>query len=91
MRQSQLWLSDNPLFSSGRTHTRAAWAAQLAQDAGLARCLVFRGGACGWRGDPSVRAYRGYRLLDPPEPEPARVDPFDAAAGAAELAALGIV
>lgn len=41
---------------------RAGWAAQLAQDAGLSHVLVLRQGVYGWRLDPAVKPYRGYRL-----------------------------
>lgn len=75
---------------SCRTNTRAAWAAQLAQDAGLPRCLVYRQGVHGWRLDPSVKVYRGYKLFDPPpEPEAFVVEETDREAGVAELRALG--
>lgn len=47
---------------AGRTNVRAGWAAQLAQDAGLSRVLVLRQGVYGWRLDPAVKPYRGYRL-----------------------------
>lgn len=47
---------------AGRTNVRAGWAAQLAQDSGLSRVLVLRQGVYGWRLDPAVKPYRGYRL-----------------------------
>eukprot|EP00887_Chlorella_sp_A99_P002128 scaffold21.g2128.t1 len=82
---------DDLVVFSCRTSTRSAWAAQLAKDAGLQRCLVFRGGVCGWRADPSVKPYRGYRLFDPPpEPEPFQVEPLSPELGLQELAQLGV-
>lgn len=78
-------------FPAGRTNTRSGWAAQVAQDAGLQHCLVLRQGVCGWRLDPAVKPYRGYRLQDvPPEAEAFVVEPLNAEAGRAELAQLGI-
>lgn len=77
---------------SCRTNTRAAWAAQLAQDAGLSRTVVYREGVYGWRVDASVKVYRGYKLFDPPpEPEPFQVEQPDLMAGATELAGLGML
>jgi rhodanese-related sulfurtransferase len=74
------------VIMSCRTNTRAAWAAQLAQDAGLRRAVVYRQGVYGWRLDPAVKAYRAYKLLDPPpEPEAFQVEAADLAVGAAEL------
>ncbi|KAI3438095.1 hypothetical protein D9Q98_000537 [Chlorella vulgaris] len=76
---------------SCRTNTRAGWAAQLAQDAGLQRCLVLRQGVYGWRLDPAVKPYRGYRLQDaPPDAEPFQLEAVNAEAGRQELAQLGI-
>lgn len=76
---------------AGRTHSRSTFAAQLAADAGLQRCLALRQGVCGWRLDPGVRPYRGYKLQDaPPEAEPFAVEPLNAEAGRHELAQLGI-
>jgi rhodanese-related sulfurtransferase len=81
---------EDVIIMTCRTSTRSAWAAQLAQDAGL-RCLVHRQGVYGWRLDSSVKAYRGYKVGDaPPEPETFQVEEPDAAAGAAELHALGL-
>lgn len=78
-------------LSAGRTNTRSGWAAQLAVDAGLQRCLVLRQGVCGWRLDPAVKPYRGYKLQGaPPEAEPFSVEPLNAEAGRHELAQLGI-
>ena len=76
---------------AGRTNTQSAWAAQLAKDAGLQRCLVFREGVYAWRLDPSVQPYREYRLFDPPpEPEPFQVEALSVEVGQQDLAALGI-
>ena len=77
---------------AGRTNTRSGWAAQLAADAGLQRCLVLRQGVYGWRLDAGVRAYRGYCLQDaPPEAEPLpAVEVVNAEQGRAELAQLGV-
>lgn len=80
---------DELVIMSCRTNTRAAWAAALAQEAGLFHTAVYRGGVVGWRLDPSVKVYRGYKLLDPPpEPEPFQLDSVDVGAGASELEAL---
>jgi len=77
---------------SCRTNTRAAWAAQLAQDAGLSRCVVYRQGVYGWRLDPAVKVYRGYKLFDaPPDLEAFTVEEADLDAGRAELQALVLV
>jgi rhodanese-related sulfurtransferase len=82
---------DDLVVMSCRTNVRAAWAAALAQDAGLMQCVVFRQGVYGWRLDSSVKVYRGYKQFDPPpEPEPFQLEQADIGAGAAELAALGI-
>lgn len=79
------------LQSAGRTNTRAGWAAQVARDAGLQRCLVLRQGVYGWRLDPAVKPYRGYRLQDvPPEAEPFTVELLNVEAGRRELASLHI-
>jgi len=78
-------------LSAGRTNTRAAWAAQLAQDMGLRRCLVYRQGVYGWRLDQSVQAYKGYKVLDPPpEPEALQLESIDVQRGLRELQALGL-
>jgi hypothetical protein len=80
------------VIMSCRTNTRAAWAAQIAQDAGLHRTVVYRHGVNGWRLDSSVKVYRGYKLYDqPPEPEAYQIENPDLSVGAAELAALGAV
>ena len=77
---------------AGRTSTRSAWAGQLAKDAGLQRCLVYRQGVYGWRIDPGVRPHRGYRALDPPpEPEPFTLEAPNLQAGWSELAQLGLI
>ena len=83
----------HPVHPAGRTNTRSGWAAQLARDAGLQRCLVLRQGVYGWRLDAGVRAYRGYCLQDaPPEAEPLpAVEAVNAEQGRAELAQLGVV
>ncbi|PRW57512.1 Heat shock 67B2 [Chlorella sorokiniana] len=82
---------DDLVVFSCRTNTRAGWAAQVARDAGLQRCLVLRQGVYGWRLDPAVKPYRGYRLQDvPPEAEPFSVEPLNAEAGRRELASLHI-
>lgn len=63
----------------------------MARDAGLQRCLVLRQGVYGWRLDPAVKPYRGYRLQDvPPEAEPFTVEPLNVEAGRRELAGLHI-
>ncbi|KAL4452234.1 hypothetical protein ABPG75_007896 [Micractinium tetrahymenae] len=83
--------TDDLVIFSCRTNVRAGWAAQLAQDAGLQRVLVLRQGVYGWRLDPAVKPYRGYRLQDaPPEAEPFQVEPINVEAGRVELAQLGI-
>lgn len=83
--------SRDPGPCAGRTNVRGGWAAQLAQDAGLKRCLVLRQGVYGWRLDPAVKPYRGYRLQEPPpEAEPFQVEPVNVEAGRVELAQLGI-
>jgi hypothetical protein len=77
--------------AAGRTHQRAAWAAQVAKDSGLQRCLVYRQGAYGWRFDPNVKPYRGYRLMEAPPPaEPFQLEAPSPEAGVQELAHLGI-
>ncbi|BDA48044.1 probable thiosulfate:glutathione sulfurtransferase at C-terminar half [Coccomyxa sp. Obi] len=74
-----------------RTNRRAAWAAQVAQDAGWPRVLVYRQGVYGWRVHPTVKAYQSYeRGEPPPEPEPFQPEPLDAARAKAELTQLGI-
>lgn len=83
---------DDLVVMSCRTNTRAAWAAAVAQDAGLQRCLVYKQGVYGWRLDPGVKVYRGYKLFDgPPEPEQVGGEEVDVVAGAAELGSLGIL
>jgi hypothetical protein len=78
-------------LAAGRTNTRAAWAAQLAQDMGLRRCLVYRQGVYGWRLDQCVQAYKGYKVLDPPpEPEAFQLESIDVQRGLRELQALGL-
>lgn len=79
------------LSCAGRTNTRSGWAAQLAQDAGLQSCLVLRQGVYGWRLDPAVKPYRGYKLQDaPPEAEAFQVEAVNVEQGRHELAQLGI-
>lgn len=52
---------------------------------------MLRQGVYGWRLDPSVKPYRGYKLQDaPPEAEPFQVEPINVEAGRVELAQLGI-
>ena len=76
---------------AGRTNVRAGWAAQLAADAGLPHSLVLRCGVYGWRIDPAVKPYRGYRLQEaPPEAEAFTVEPVSVETGRAELAQLGV-
>ena len=83
---------DDLVVMSCRTNTRSAWAAALAQDSGLLRCVVYRQGVYGWRLDPAVKVYRGYKMYDPPpEPEAFQLEQPDLAAAAAELAAFGVV
>jgi hypothetical protein len=53
--------------------------------------LVLRQGVYGWRLDPAVKPYRGYRLQDaPPDAEPFQLEAVNAEAGRQELAQLGI-
>ncbi len=59
---------DTLVFHS-RGDARARWAAQLAADAGLERCLVLRDGCAGWRFDACVKLYAPYAEGAPP-PEP---------------------
>lgn len=78
--------------AAGRTNNRSAWAAQVAKDAGLQRCLVHRQGVYGWQYDPAVLPYRRYAVLDPPpEPEPFTVEEVDAEAGRVQLLQLGLI
>lgn len=79
------------IIMSCRTSTRAAWAAQIAQDAGFSKCFVHRQGVYGWRLDPAVKVYRGYRMFDPPpDPEKVAMEEMDAKAGYSELQVLGL-
>jgi rhodanese-related sulfurtransferase len=60
---------DTLVFHS-RSDSRARWAAQLATDAGLERCLVLRDGCAGWRFDACVKQYAPYEEGQPPPPPP---------------------
>ncbi|KAK9843460.1 hypothetical protein WJX81_004052 [Elliptochloris bilobata] len=82
---------DTWLVLHGRTGQRAAWAAQIAIDAGYARALVFRPGVYGWRAHPAVRAYRAYKRGEaPPEPEAVLTEPITAAGEPRRQAAIVI-
>jgi rhodanese-related sulfurtransferase len=72
-----------------RTYARATWAAQIAQDTGYNKVLVYAQGMNGWKLDPAVAAYPSYGLGDPP-PEPLEYENeiIDRAHGMAELANL---
>ncbi|KAL0026441.1 hypothetical protein WJX79_010309 [Trebouxia sp. C0005] len=75
-----------------RTNKRATWAAQLAADAGLTNCLIYKQGVYGWRLQPEVKVYSSYEVGDaPPEPEHIDLDDVDPAAARAELIHLGII
>ena len=79
------------LLPAGRTNTRSGWAAQLAADSGLQHCLVLQQGVYGWRLDPAVKPYPGYKLQDaPPEAEAFQVEAVNAEQGLHELAQLGV-
>ncbi|GAB4819012.1 hypothetical protein N2152v2_006058 [Parachlorella kessleri] len=83
---------DDLLIMSSRTNNRSAWAAQVAKDAGLQRCLVHRQGVYGWHFDPSVLPYRRYSMLDaPPDPEPFQVDEVAVDVGQLQLVQLGLL
>jgi rhodanese-related sulfurtransferase len=56
------------LVLHSRGDGRARWAAQLASDAGLERCLVLREGCAGWRFDACVKLYAPYAEGEPPPP-----------------------
>lgn len=74
-----------------RTNTRSAWAAQLAEDAGFKRCMVLNQGVYGWRFDPGVKAYPGYKLGQaPPDPEAFQVEEIDVHSAAIELQSVGL-
>ncbi|KAK9829026.1 hypothetical protein WJX72_003487 [[Myrmecia] bisecta] len=74
-----------------RTNRRAAWAAQLAKDAGLQCCLVYRQGVYGWRLQPAIKAYKSYEKGDPPpEPEAFQMEAINVGAAREELAHLGL-
>jgi hypothetical protein len=89
---TSLRLLPNVCPCAGRTNNRSAWAAQVAKDAGLQRCLVHRQGVYGWHFEPSVLPYRRYSMLDPPpDPEPFQVEEVDAEAGQLQLAQLGLL
>lgn len=51
-----------------RSDRRANWAAQLAADAGLPRCFVYKEGVWGWRLHPSVMVYESYEEGEAPPP-----------------------
>jgi rhodanese-related sulfurtransferase len=75
-----------------RTNRRAAWAAQLASDAGYGNCLVYRQGVYGWRLHSAVQVYSSYEKGDPPpEPEAFDVERVDANAAITDLTQLGLL
>lgn len=84
--------SEDWVIMQCRTNKRAAWAAQLAADAGLQRCLVYKQGVYGWRLQPEVKVYSSYEKGDPPpEPETVEIEAVDASAATNELIKLGII
>eukprot|EP00891_Asterochloris_glomerata_P002846 jgi/Astpho2/2846/fgenesh1_pg.00050_%23_109_t len=84
--------SSDWLVMQCRTNRRSAWAAQVASDAGMQHCLVYRQGAYGWRLHPAVKAYSSFERHDvPPEPENVQTEVADAAAAKAELSRLGLL
>eukprot|EP01026_Neomeris_dumetosa_P009745 TRINITY_DN1340_c0_g1_i1.p2 TRINITY_DN1340_c0_g1~~TRINITY_DN1340_c0_g1_i1.p2 ORF type:complete len:360 (+),score=62.15 TRINITY_DN1340_c0_g1_i1:1459-2538(+) len=75
-----------------RTNRRAKWCAQLAEDAGFSRVLVYKQGVYGWRLDSSVKPYEAYDLTDPPpEPEQFTVENIDRTTAQQELQQLGLL
>lgn len=77
---------------AGRTNNRSAWAAQLAKDAGLQRCLVHRQGVYGWHFEATVLPYRRFGVAEPPpDPEPFQAEETDAGAGRLQLSLLGLL
>ena len=80
------------LVLHGRTCRRAAWAAQIAADAGWRRCVVYRQGTHGWRLDPTVKSYAAYAPGQvPPDPERTEADTVDVDSAEAELRTLGFL
>ncbi|KAJ7526026.1 hypothetical protein O6H91_17G078200 [Diphasiastrum complanatum] len=51
---------DDVVILYSRKNKRASWAFQLAKDAGIHRCYVYKQGTFGWRLDPIVLAYDSY-------------------------------
>lgn len=52
---------DALLVLACRAERRSTWAAQVAHDCGLRRVFVLSGGTNGWRFDPQVEVYDGYK------------------------------
>ena len=80
------------LVLHSRRDARARWAAQLAADAGLERCLVLRDGAAGWRFDAAVLPYEPYAEgRPPPEPQRAALEEPDLSDAEEELYGLSLL
>lgn len=75
-----------------RTNKRAKWGAQLAADAGLPRCYVYKDGVWGWRLHPSVMVYESYEEGEaPPAPVPFETQVIERAKAKRELLDLKIL
>ncbi|GAQ87376.1 hypothetical protein KFL_003480200 [Klebsormidium nitens] len=83
---------DALLVLACRTERRSTWAAQVAHDCGLRRVFVLSGGTNGWRFDPQVEVYDGYKEGSaPPAPVPFEVEKVDEEAATKELRDLGLL
>lgn len=82
---------DTLVFHS-RGDGRARWAAQLAADAGLERCLVLRDGCAGWRFDACVQLYEAYKEGQaPPSPQSFSLEEPDVSDAEEELYGLSLL
>jgi rhodanese-related sulfurtransferase len=52
---------DDLVILACRTNRRSAWAAQVAEDVGLRKVFVLNNGTYGWRLDPGIEVYEGYK------------------------------
>ncbi|KAJ7526024.1 hypothetical protein O6H91_17G078200 [Diphasiastrum complanatum] len=77
---------DDVVILYSRKNKRASWAFQLAKDAGIHRCYVYKQGTFGWRLDPIVLAYDSYDSGDaPPEPTNFTLETIDLETAELEL------
>ena len=85
-------LAADTLIFHSRSDRRARWAAQLATDAGLERCLVLRDGVSGWRFDTCVKLYEPYQECQPPpQPQPFELEEPDLSDADEELYGLSLM